>query len=421
MCLEKVLTEEPPISEDRSGSPDAVSKISSELARYRVPISRAFSAAVALCLILPLGLTAYPRHGVVSAVDEHRAPVPFPSPILLLDATNDFAVELNRWFDDRVGLRDLFIRTKNQIDYTVFNTSRKVYVGRDGWLFMHKTTDSRLMLEHLGAGQLHELEEAFLALASLLQRKNIHLIVIGYPDKSMLYPEKLPTQAPMIARGGNYDELRQFLAQQSALTFIDADDILNRVKRDTDEPVFYKTDVHVGLVGQIQVVKAIVDVIARSESRTDIHWHETLDLERADWSSGNEARFLSLLSPVHEQITYAVAGYAIGHDEPDGHWTVPDRRAIDEVGDGNGLPFDFEFDSAPRLCDDRLPGTVVFGNSFSDHYWTLGLHRYFCFIRRSRTPISRLPAFVDATPPGTKYFIFQYLAAYLPDDGPWLK
>ena len=42
-------------------------------------------------------------------------------------------------------------------------------------------------------------------------------------------------------------------------------------------------------------------------------------------------------------------------------------------------------------------------------YWTVGLHRYFCFIRRSRTPIGRLPAFVDAIPPGTKYFIFQYL------------
>jgi hypothetical protein len=288
-------------------------------------------------------------------------------------------------------------------------------------LFEHGTTDDRLTIERLDADRFRALEDAFLILAQRLRQKGIHLIVVGYPDKSMLYPERLPAQAPTIARGGNYDTLRQFLAGQSALTFIDAEVILNREKSQTDEPLFYKTDIHDNLVGQIPVVKAIVDKIAQIEGRTNIKWHEQLDLKRVDWGMGSEGRFLSLLSPVHERITYAAAGHAIGQTVPDGHWNVPDPRAVDGVGDGNGLPFDFEFHSAPQLCDKRLPGVVLFGNSFSDPYWTVGLHRYFCFIRRSRTPIGRLPAFVDAIPPGTKYFIFQYLAAYLPGEGPWLK
>jgi hypothetical protein len=59
---------------------------------------------------------------------------------------------------------------------------------------------------------------------------------------------------------------------------------------------------------------------------------------------------------------------------------------------------------------------VLFGNSFSDFYWSLGLHHYFCFIRRARDPISRFTLFYDTIPAGTKYFIFEYYALWLPGE-----
>ncbi len=46
--------------------------------------------------------------------------------------------------------------------------------------------------------------------------------------------------------------------------------------------------------------------------------------------------------------------------------------------------FNYFGKSLPELCAARLPGLVLFGNSFSDLYWALGLQRYFCFIRRAR-------------------------------------
>ena len=75
--------------------------------------------------------------------------------------------------------------------------------------------------------------------------------------------------------------------------------------------------------------------------------------------------------------------------EPDGHWNIPDPVVLDRADAGIGRPFDWEFRSLPELCAARLPGMVLFGNSFSDLYWALGLQRYFCFIRRARDPISR--------------------------------
>ena len=101
---------------------------------------RLFLAAMVAMLLAPFGATLWhPHFLVVQPVDEHRTPARFPAPSLLLDGGGAFATQLNKWFDDRVGVRDLLIRTKNQIDYSLFHTSRRVYVGRDGWLFEHAT------------------------------------------------------------------------------------------------------------------------------------------------------------------------------------------------------------------------------------------------------------------------------------------
>src|SRR5439155_12444413 len=114
---------------------DPPQALTAEAADYRAANSRArwvggrlpgiFLAIVILCLVLPLLQTLHPFFGtIVRPVDERRTANPFPSPGLLLHGTGDFAIGLNKWFDDRVGFRDLFIRTKNQIDYSIFSTSR---------------------------------------------------------------------------------------------------------------------------------------------------------------------------------------------------------------------------------------------------------------------------------------------------------
>jgi hypothetical protein len=372
-------------------------------------LSTVFLAVVIVFLVVPLLQTLHPFIRTVRPVDERRASYPPPSPWLLLQATGDFAAGLNKWFDDRVGFRDLFIRTKNQIDYSIFATSRKVYVGSNGWLF--DRDNPGLVVERLDAGGLAALEGSFLALARRLHERGVRLVVIGYPDKARIYPEMLPAEAPLPPRGGNADKLRQFLSRQPALTFIDAEEIFRRESSTSTDRLYFKTDLHATEPAQLPVVREIIAQIARSENRSDISWDEKFERAVRKWGPGSDGRSLALLVPVHEDAPYFKGTYTIGGDEPDGHWNIPDRRVFDSADDGVGRPFDWEFLSRPELCKQRLPGMVIFGNSFSDFYWALGLHRYFCFIRRARDPISRFPLFFDTIPEATKYFIFEY---YLP-------
>jgi alginate O-acetyltransferase complex protein AlgJ len=395
-----------------SGQPAEGGSTPATDAATRLP-SLVFLVAVALCLVLPLVQTIYPIFGpVVPPLEERREPSPFPKPHLLLAANGDFAAGLNAWFDDRVGFRDLFVRSKNQIDYSLFRMSRKVYVGRNGWFFSHDEAD--LSFARLDASSLRKIEESFVALARRLDKKGIRLIVIGYPDKSVIYPEMAPSEMPLVPPGGNYDHFRQFLGSQPSLTFIDAGAIIAAEKRRTSENLYGKTDLHATQAGQLPVVKEIVARIAALEGRPDIHWDEKFTLAHARLGAGSDARFLSPLFPISNDEPYFREQYKIGGEAPDGYWVVPDTVAPERADDGVGRPFDWEFRSLPELCPERLPGMVLFGNSFSDFYWALGLHRYFCFIRRAREPMSRFAKFVNTMPPDTKYFFFEYYAPWLP-------
>jgi hypothetical protein len=375
-------------------------------------ISHAFLGFFALCLVVPLLQTVYPVaqtiypsfETIVPPLEERRELSPFPSLSLLSRANGAFATALNKWFDDRVGLRDLFIRSKNQIDYSLFHTSRKVYVGYDGWLFDHPDHPP------MDAERLVALKESFAVLAQRLHDKGVQLVVVGYPAKSEIYPEKAPPQLVRRSVGGNYDRFRQFMASRSDLIFIDAEEILKREKSITSENLYAKTDLHATHVGQLPVVKEIIARIAQAEGRPQIRWNEKFTLVHGSMGGpGTGSRFLSLLTPaiLESQYPYYKEQYAIGGQEPDGHWVIPNSN-LALADDGNRRPFDWEFVSLPELCNQRLPGTVLFGNSFSDFYWSLGLQRYFCFIRRARDPITRLTLFYETMPADTKYFIFQY-------------
>src|SRR5262249_55566271 len=193
-------------------------------------------------------------------------PGTFPSPRLLLAANGDFATGLNTWFDDRMGYRDFFIRAKNQIDYSLFGTSRRVFVGADGWLFAKE--NHALQVDRLDAAGLAELENRFVELARRLDARGIHLIVIAYPDKSKVYPEMAPPQMPLLPPGDNADRLRRFLAEQKSLSFIDGEDILQREKAQNPDRLFLKHDMHPTIVGQVPIVKEIVARIAELDRKS---------------------------------------------------------------------------------------------------------------------------------------------------------
>ena len=128
-------------------------------------------------------------------------------------------------------------------------------------------------------------------------------------------------------------------------------------------------------------------------------------------NGGSEARFMALLTMPLEEAPYYEGAYTIGATEPDGHWNIPDPGVFERADAGIGRPFDWEFRSLPELCASRLPGMVLFGNSFSDLYWAARPAALLLFHPPRREPDSRFKLFYDTMPADTKYFILAILRA----------
>src|SRR6202035_5810948 len=69
-----------------------------------------FVGALAALLVAVQALSFFPI-AIVAPLQENRNPAPWPDFELLLQqsGTAKFADQLNRWVDDRTGLRDLFV------------------------------------------------------------------------------------------------------------------------------------------------------------------------------------------------------------------------------------------------------------------------------------------------------------------------
>jgi hypothetical protein len=297
---------------------------------------------------------------------------------------------------------------ENQIDYSLFAVSREVYIGSNDILFDRDFTDKRFLIDLISEQDYQNiLEGSFSHFAYLLARRGVGLVVVYSPDKATVYPEYLPPNIFNLNAARRMERLRAFLAHQPNIIFIDGQDILTREKQTTSELLFWRTDLHANYRGSIPMVREIVRRLAMASGQPEIAWNEEFQFHDVPWNGGGESRFLALLDPIAEPGQSAQNLHRIGGAEPDGHWNMvnPPRAGLYRES------FDYEFISDPQGCGGKLPATLLFGNSFTDSWWELGLHKYFCFIRFSRVsfPDNRLPAFVETMPSDTKLFVLQFV------------
>ena len=249
-------------------------------------LSFAFLGFAALCLVVPFLQTLYPIFGtIVAPVEERRALSPFPSLRLLLGANGDFAAALNTWFDDRVGFRDLFIRAKNQIDYTLFDTSKKVWIGSDGWLFLR---DDPRNISDLDAAQLAILEDGFVTLARQLHDRDVHLLVIGLSGQI----------GALSGSGAAANAATADRRQLRTLAAIPRRALRTRVHRHRSDDETPEARLAGASLLQDRYARHRSGAIlpssrksspgfAQTENRPDVRWDEKLTLSHARWNHGS--------------------------------------------------------------------------------------------------------------------------------------
>lgn len=360
----------------------------------------AFVAAFFALIALPLVLVIVPPERGFPAA-ENRLPAPAPNFAKILRGDGRMAPDLNRWFDDRVGFRWTFIRLYNEIDYSLFGHSNKVYIGRDGMLFDRAFLAAKVGAERAGDAQRNEVQERFLALARYLDRRNMRLVIVSNPSKASAYPQLLPADAPRFPAVTQFDKLRRFLRESPQWLYVDGQDASTSCAL---QPYFLRLDVHATQPSIFCIAKEIVSRIAVAEGRPAAYWNPNFTYHKERSYGGGLGRFMSLLRIPSELADTADSAFAFSDPTPEGSFEDDPNHFFEVI-----------YRTHEPLRANKLPPTLLYGNSFANHYAHAGMYFQFADLYRVRSNGLPLEPMLSRIPQGTRYVVVQFLEVFLDD------
>jgi hypothetical protein len=210
---------------------------------------------------------AWPGLALVSTWDraltrfENRPTAAWPRPAL----TREFPAAFDRAFSDRFGGRDTLVRLHHLGLLQAFNASslETILIGRDGW-FYWIGEDAHALDRHfrglLEFPQQHVdgTVKEFVRRSEWLASKGIAYVVVVVPDKFTIYPEYLPWWISRSEKPSPYDRVRDALARDGRVAFVDLRPALLAAK--ARERVYFKTDSHWNFNGAIVAYQALMPV-----------------------------------------------------------------------------------------------------------------------------------------------------------------
>lgn len=272
--------------------------------------------------------------------------------------------ELSKHFNTTFSLRPLFVRLKNQLDFTLFRESKQVVLGEDGWLCDLELAQRYIpTTDNLSGEQWGAVEKRLLALKAFLDARGVKLLVVPVPLKPTVYGERFPG---ISRKRPSTDGYSHFIGLLNAcgMEHIDVRRLLTDNKGRGN--VYFKTDMHSSYVAALRVSQEIVSR-ANTLMGTNVPWNDAFAPGAQVDFVGGEAASLGVFFPPGEKIVsvteQASGGAPCRQTLP--HPTFSDYK-IFKSGDG--------------CAQELLPKSALFGNSFM--LYCTGLVDHFTEIHR---------------------------------------
>jgi len=361
----------------------------------------------------------------VKPMEEFRKLATFPI-ITLSRVQNDYRGVVKKyeaWLDDNFGLRNILIRIKNQIDYSLFSVTENVRVGKNGQLFLKLYLKTTVYNASIGVTPDFQKNNAeWLKLDRGLKKKGIRLVVLEVPLPHTIYPELLPAAAPKPPKILRMHHFRDFLKANDVL-YVDIEEILRANK---DKPLYPKADIHWSDIGACYGARELVNTFAKVEFGLKNLWsHEFQFTGYCPLNfRGPATRFMPLLLDVGQRLPQINKNWQLEVGKikrkkdgiqrlPDGEETVIYEKSLGSVGywrRSKDNPFDKGYISQETAFP-LIPTMVSVNDSFFIMMETCGLQRYFKKLLTGRTiekDITGVNAALRHLPKDTKYFIMEF-------------
>lgn len=312
----------------------------------------------------------------------------------LFQSGMSFAKRYEEYVNDNYGLRDLLIRTKNQLDYVLFHTAEKVVIGPGNWLFYKSVVEQEeIGIEKASPADWEKMFAAFLKLNRVLAERGITLVVMPCPMKNSIYPEMLPASAPRRPDPTGLERYGKFLSDHPEIVTVDTFPLLAKLK--SSFQVYHRTDFHWTDPAGAYAAQALVNRLGRLSGLGDL-WETPIRFKIERETTGGENASLGLLWPLTEDAPALESA-----------WSEKGIGEFSYTQEANEWTYRTTAGNKERL----LPCTVMFGDSYADAFLRAGFLAYFSEFHKFYN--WEFPRKYSEIPAGTKFLILQHIEPFL--------
>jgi hypothetical protein len=342
---------------------------------------------VVLCLPAVQSLTGWIPD---TRIEENRVLNAWPTTSLAADPVS-YVAQAEAWFDDRFGLRPFLIRLKTQIDFSVFNTSTRVHVGKDGWLFYRSVLDTeKPAMERYLAANGDAVAAGIEGLGSALKARNVRLVVMPILLGDVFYRNMLPPSVPDLPHPSRFGLAMERWRKLPDIIYIDTTGVMRKVMRSRE--AFQRTDFHWNGPAAFEVARVLVNTIATREAMPGSVFDHRLKIARLHFI-GKESEFLPLFHQPSEETLSLVQ-------------TWSDASVVKEPGRGVFEQVTTQTDTDART----LPSLCVVGDSFYDGIEDAGVDMFFHRTYRIRwTAPDDLGTMLRHLPGDCRYLLVEFI------------
>jgi alginate O-acetyltransferase complex protein AlgJ len=134
-------------------------------------------------------------------------------------------------------------------------------VGKDGWLEYMGNLNSFQNVPTMPPNGNDFIQNELSILYDQLRQRNIMLVVVIAPDKSTIYPDKLPSEIQKISSQSELDKLVNLIKQKGPPVLVDLRPALENGRK--TRPVYYNTDTHWNAYGALIAYREIMKKVSQ--------------------------------------------------------------------------------------------------------------------------------------------------------------
>ena len=176
--------------------------------------------------------------------------------------SGEYQQKKEEYLNASFGLRNLFVRTNNQIVYSLFSRAKAngVIVGKDNYLYEEAYINAFYGKDFLGEDSLSRTINRLKFISDTLNQLGKQLILIFAPGKASFYPEYIPESYLPQNTKTNYKVLSE-RAFAAGLNMIDFNKWFLSKKQSSEFPLYPKYGIHWSVYGTALAADSLVKKI----------------------------------------------------------------------------------------------------------------------------------------------------------------